>query len=266
MKTKRFFAVLAMGFAIAACSQNAEPAAEPAADAEGTEVEVVKTSKDYLPSKATVDSVSYLVGVNFGSFIKNYNFGDLNYSQIIKGIKDFVAAKGDPRSEEFIAQLKMDPNKMNELFNSYLEARQNYTSCLNKEKGEKFLAENAKKPGMVVSESGLQYRIMDAGNDNKPSMQDTVFVKYCGKLIDGTVFDETDADAEPMPLTLNRVIRAWTEGLQYIGEGGKIELYVPAELGYGERGTQGIEPNSVLTFTVELAKVGKFVAPEMPAE
>jgi FKBP-type peptidyl-prolyl cis-trans isomerase len=93
----------------------------------------------------------------------------------------------------------------------------------------------------------------------KPGPKDTVWVKYKGTLIDGTVFDETPEDAEPARLMLNRVIPAWTEGLQLIGEGGKIQLTVPSKLGYGERGTQGIEPNSTLLFDVELTKVGKFV-------
>jgi FKBP-type peptidyl-prolyl cis-trans isomerase FkpA/FKBP-type peptidyl-prolyl cis-trans isomerase FklB len=88
-----------------------------------------------------------------------------------------------------------------------------------------------------------------------------VWVHYKGTLLDGTVFDEVAADAEPIRLTLNRVVPGWTEGLQLIGEGGKIDLYIPAELGYGEQGNQAIGPNSVLTFNVELTKVGKYVEP-----
>ena len=122
-----------------------------------------------------------------------------------------------------------------------------------------WLEENAKKEGMVTSASGLQYRIADPGNDIKPTFKDTVWVHYKGTLIDGTVFDECAPDQDPIHFTLDRVIRGWSEGMTYIGEGGKIELYVPAELGYGEQGTRGIEPNSVLIFNVELTKVGKFV-------
>ena len=80
-------------------------------------------------------------------------------------------------------------------------------------------------------------------------------------LLDGTVFDEVAADAEPIRLTLNRVIPGWTEGMQLIGEGGKAVLYIPAELGYGEQGNQAIAPNSALIFDVEMTKVGKYVEP-----
>ena len=91
----------------------------------------------------------------------------------------------------------------------------------------------------------------------KPAAQDTVWVKYCGKLLDGTVFDETAEDAEPVRMQLNRVIKGWTEGLQLVGEGGEIELYIPSNLAYGEQGNQAIEPNSTLIFNVKVDKVGK---------
>lgn len=259
MKTNKFFAALLMGLATVACSPKASEAAAEEGEAAN---EVVKelTAKDYVPSKSVTDSVSYLVGVNFGSFIKGYNFGDLNYSQVIKGIKDFLAAKGNQRDPEFGEQFKVNPEKMNDMFNSYLEKRHDYVLLVNKEKEDKFLAANKKKEGVVETASGLQYRIMDAGNDVVAGPQDTVWVKYQGKLLDGTVFDETKEDADPVRMTLNRVVKGWTEGLQLVGEGGKIELYIPAALGYGERGTQGIEPNSTLIFNVEVTKVGKVAA------
>ena len=259
MKTNKFYAALVMGLAVVACAQNAEPAAE----GEAAEAVKEKTMKDYLPSKALKDSVSYLVGVNFGSFIKGNNFGDLNYAQIKKGMEDFIKSEGTPRDENFGEQFKIDPQMINELFNKYLEDRYNYKLLENKEKEQNFLAANAKKEGVQTTESGLQYKIIEPGNDVKPGTRDTVWVKYCGKLIDGTVFDETPEDADPIHFTLNRVVKGWGEGLQLIGEGGKIQLFIPAELGYGEQGTQGIEPNSTLIFDVELTKVGPFVeAPE----
>ncbi|MCR4823838.1 MAG: FKBP-type peptidyl-prolyl cis-trans isomerase, partial [Bacteroidales bacterium] len=218
--------------------------------------------KEFQPSKAQVDSVSYLLGINFGSFLKGYDFGsDLNYAEIVKGMKDFVNAKGNVQDPEFVKQFKVDPNEMNNLFNSYLEKRRSGVAMANKAKADKFLADNAKKDGIVTTESGLQYKILEPGNDVKPGPQDTVWVRYKGSLIDGTVFDEVPADAEPIHLTLNRVVPGWTEGLQLIGEGGKIDLYLPAALGYGEEGNQAIGPNSALIFNVELTKVGKFVEP-----
>ena len=263
MKTYKFFAALVMGATMVACAPKTEENAEAAQETETAQSAAPKekTLADFTASKSQIDSVSYLMGINFGSFIKNYNFGDkLNYSQIVKGMKDFVAAKGNPRDAEFGEQFKINPECLNEVFNAYLEQRHNYTLLANKQKEEAFLAANAKEAGIQVTASGLQYRIVEPGSDVKPGPQDTVWVKYKGSLIDGTVFDETPADADPAQLVLNRVVSGWTEGLQLVGEGGRIELYIPSKLGYGERGNQGIEPNSTLIFDVEVNKVGKVAA------
>lgn len=256
--TNKWISALIMGLAVVACS----PKETEATTEDGAVAPKELTAKDYAPSKSQIDSVSYLIGINFGSFIKGYNFGDnLNYSQIVKGMKDFVAAKGNFRDPSFNEQFKINPELMNDLFNQFLEQRHNYTLCVNKEAGEKFLAANKKKNGVVETESGLQYRILATGNDNMPGAADTVWVNYKGTLLDGTVFDETPADSEPVRMVLNRVVRGWQEGLQLVGEGGEIELFIPAELGYGESGSQGaIEPNSTLIFNVKVSKVSKVVA------
>lgn len=263
MKTNKFFFMLALGAAIAACTPKP---AEPAVDGEDA-AQAVKTLKDYTPSKAEIDTVSYLIGVNFGSFIKGYDFGDVNYSKVVEGIKDFVKAKGDMRDPDFGAQFKVSPELINTVFNGYLEKRHNYKLLANKEAGEKYLAANAKKPGVQVTESGLQYKIIEAGDPDKmPSATDTVEVRYKGTLIDGTVFDQTAEGADPARFTLNSVVKGWTEGLQLIGEGGKIELYIPAELAYGENGRPGIEPNSTLLFDIDLVHVGSPAPAPVPAE
>ena len=263
MKTYKFFFMLALGAAIVACTPKP---AEPAVDGDDAAA-AAKTLKDYTPSKAEIDTVSYLIGVNFGSFLKNYDFGDINYSKMISGIKDFVAAKGDMRSPDFNKQFKIGPDQINRVFNNFLEKRHNYKLLANKEAGEKFLAANAKKPGVQVTESGLQYKIIEPGNEElKPSATDTVEVRYKGTLIDGTVFDETAEGADPARFTLNAVVKGWTEGLQLVGEGGKIQLFVPSDLAYGESGRPGIEPNSLLIFDVDLLHVGKPAPAEAPAE
>ena len=246
-----------------AVAEEGEQTAIEAAAAAAQQMPKALTANDFKSSKAEIDSVSYLLGINFGSFVKNYNFGeDINYSQIVKGIKDFQNAKGNMRDADFGEQFKINPEVMNDLFNKYLEKRHNLIMALNKEKEEKFLASNAKKAGVQVSESGLQYIIEEAGSDVKPGPKDTVWVHYSGKLIDGTVFDETAEGAEAISFTLNRVVSGWGEGLQLIGEGGKIKLFVPSKLGYGESGNQRIEPNSTLIFDVTLEKVGKVQAAE----
>jgi hypothetical protein len=123
---------------------------------------------------------------------------------------------------------------------------------------EAFLSANAKKAGVETTASGLQYKIEAPGAEYKVAPQDTVWVNYKGELLDGTVFDQNDS----MQFVANRVIKGWTEGLGLLGEGGKATLYIPASLGYGERGTRGIAPNSTLIFDVEVLKIGKFVPKE----
>lgn len=240
MKTKTLIAALFMGIAVVACAQ--KPGNGSGADF----------------SKGQVDSVSYLLGVNFGSFVKNYDFGDVNYAELKKGMEDFVNAKGNPSDPAFLEQFKISPELMNDVFNSYLEKRRNAALSENKEKEEAFLAANKAKAGVVETPSGLQYKIIAPGSAVKAGPTDAVKVYYKGTLLDGTVFDERDvADGDPIELTLDHVIPGWTEGLQLIGEGGEIELYIPAALAYGESGTQGIAPNSTLIFNVKLAEVVK---------
>ena len=212
-----------------------------------------------LPSQAEIDSVSYLLGINFGSFIKGNNFAEdlseLNMSELKKGMADFLAAEGNPYEMEFGKQFKIDLEKMGEILNNYLSKKQAYKAAFNLAKEREFLAANAKKANVDTTASGLQYTIIASGAEEKIAPEDTVWVNYKGTLIDGTVFDENDSTK----FIANRVIRGWTEGLGLLGEGGKATLYIPAELAYGERGNRNIEPNSTLIFEVEVLKVGKFV-------
>ncbi len=230
----------------------------------------VKGVEAQLPSKSETDSVSYLIGIQFGYFIKGNNFAknlnELNMSQIKKGLNDFIKAEGNPQDPAFKEQLKISPDKMNELFNDYLTKRNAYEAEVNLKKGEAFLEANKLKDGVVVTESGLQYTILEDGNDVKPGPKDTVWVQYTGTLIDGTQFDASNRDNDPVRMLMNRVVKGWTEGLQLIGEGGHIQLFIPADLAYGPRGNQGIAPNSTLIFDVELHKVGKFVEKPKPDE
>lgn len=266
MKKVLIFITVAAGVMFVACSQKpAEATVEGEENAPA--VQAPQTLKDVTPTKGQIDSVSYLVGIQFGSFIKGYNFGDLNMAQIKKGMNDFINAKGNQRDPEFTSQFRVNPEEMNNLFNAYLEKRQAYVGLQNKEKGEKYMAANKTKPGVEVTESGLQYKIIEAGNpDVKAGPTDTVKVRYKGTLLDGTVFDQTPEDGDPVSLTLNHVIKGWQEGLQIVGEGGKIQLVIPADLAYGERGNQGIEPNSTLLFDVDVVEVHKAAPVETPAE
>ena len=208
------------------------------------------------PTAAEVDSVSYLVGINFGYFIKSNNFGkDLNFSKIEKGMMDFINAEGNMQDPEFNEQLDINPELMNRIISNYVTKKNAAEGAINTAEGKKFLAKNKLKDGVVTTESGLQYKIIEQGSDKKAGPTDAVTVNYKGTLLDGTVFDETKGS--PIELTLNRVIKGWAEGLQLVGEGGKIELYIPSELGYGAQATGAIKANSTLIFEVEVVKVGK---------
>jgi FKBP-type peptidyl-prolyl cis-trans isomerase len=124
---------------------------------------------------------------------------------------------------------------------------------MSKEAGEKFLQENAKKPGVQSTASGLQYKVIVEGTGAKPSASDTVEVHYRGTTIDGKEFDSSYKRGQSISFPLNRVIAGWTEGLQLMSVGSKYELYIPYQLAYGERGAGGaIPPFAALIFEVEL--------------
>ena len=249
MKISKIFAIASAVVLMVAC---------------GAPVEGSKETKALLPNKAQTDSASYLIGVNFGSWLKGNNFGEINYNEMLKGIKDFVNAKGNMQDSTFFKQFKVDPNEMQEVLDGFIAKRRAYTAALNTEKGDNFIAKFLKEEGAQQTESGLAYKILDPGNDKKAvSDQDTVWVDYKGALIDGTVFDQNDN----MNFVVGRVIPGWVEGMKLIGEGGKIKLVIPGDLAYGEYGNRNIEPNSTLVFDVTLNKVGTYVAPvEEPAK
>jgi len=246
MKAIKFIAIAVLAAAMASC-QNAPKVDAPA------------------PSSAEIDSVSYLIGVNFGYFIKANNFAekiaDLNMSEIKKGMNDFINAPGQMGTPEFNEAFKINPDDMQQLFGAYIEKRNAYVAAVNKAEGDAFLEKLYNKNGIVKTESGLLYEIIEAGNDVKAGPADTVWCHYTGTLIDGTKFDGSDPEAEPVRFTLDRVIAGWTEGMQLVGEGGKIKLYIPSNLAYGERNMGNIKPNSALIFDVEITKVGKVAAP-----
>jgi len=250
MKISKIFAIASAAVLVVACGA---PAAEGS-----------KETRDLLPKKSELDSASYLVGVNFGSWIKGNNFGELNYNEIVKGIKDFMKAEGSQQDSNFVKQFKVNPEEMNAVLDGFIQKRRAYTSSLNNEKGQAYIEKFLQEEGTVQTESGLAYKIIEPGNAKKAtSDKDTVWVNYKGTLLDGTVFDQND----DINFTLGRVIKGWSEGMKLVGEGGKIKLVIPGDLAYGEYGTRGIEPNATLVFDVDLNKVGTFVEPiEEPAK
>ena len=198
-------------------------------------------------TKEFSDSVSYAVGASLGSMVMQAEFGELNMKELHKAIDDVIA--GD--------SLKINMAYANDIITKYLVKKQEAASIENTEKGLKFLEENKTKEGVITLESGLQYKILAEGNGVTPAAEDTVEVHYKGTLIDGTEFDSSHTRGESATLVLNQFIPGWVEGVQKVSEGGKIELYIPAELAYGSQKMGTIEPGSTLIFEVELIKVKK---------
>lgn len=200
-------------------------------------------------TKAEVDSVSYAVGVSFGGMLKASKMSDLNYTQIMKAMQDVVSGKEN---------LMVDEQKAGMIIQSYMMKVEEASAKLKEQEQAEFLAKNKTAEGVQQTESGLQYKIENPGNEVKPQPVDTVEVNYKGMLLDGTVFDSSYDRGESVKFPLNGVIKGWTEGLQLFGEGGKGTLWIPYDLGYGPRAIdQKLPGYSTLVFEVELIKVIK---------
>ena len=246
MKIKTIIATALASIAIAACAQNNN----------SPELKALE------PSKSQIDSVSYLMGVQFAASAQSWGFGkDFNYNELVKGFKDYFGAKGNPQSIEFADQFKISPEMINQVFTDYIQKIGEYDRAKGAIESEAFLAKNKLVDGVAVTESGLQYIIEEKGSGIVPKPEDTVEVRYKGELLNGSVFDQTPDD-ETVSFPLDAVIAGWTEGIQLIGEGGKIRLFIPPQLGYGEAGAGGVIPaNSTLIFDVELVKVTPYEEP-----
>lgn len=193
-----------------------------------------------------MDKFSYGLGMGIGQNLLSMGVNEMNVEDFVKGVKDVLTGS---KTEMTHAEAQ---KVVNEHFRKLAEA----AYAVNKEAGEKFLAENAKKEGVVTLPSGLQYQVLVEGNGKKPSATDRVQCHYEGTLIDGTVFDSSIKRGEPAVFGVNQVIRGWVEALQLMQEGAKWRLYIPYDMAYGEHGAgEMIPPYSALVFDVELIKV-----------
>lgn len=200
-----------------------------------------------------MDKVSYALGLGIGSQLKSMGADSLNIDDFAQAIKDTISG----------AELKVSHKESQQIVQEFFkeqEAKQRAQAAENgkvaREEGEKFLAENAKKDGVQVTESGLQYSVIKEGTGKSPKATDTVVCHYEGFLTNGTVFDSSIQRGEPATFPLNAVIAGWTEGLQLMKEGGKTRFFIPYNLAYGEAGAAGaIPPYAALIFDVELIEV-----------
>jgi FKBP-type peptidyl-prolyl cis-trans isomerase FklB len=198
------------------------------------------------------DSISYIIGADIAKNLKKQDI-DLNPAMLSKGFEDQYSGKKLLLTDEQCQGVMAS-------FQQQMMAKQSEATAKvaekNKKEGDLFLAENKKKDSVVTLPSGLQYKIIVAGTGKMPVASDTVTTHYRGTLIDGTEFDNSYKRGEPATFPVKGVIAGWTEALQLMKVGSKWELFIPANLAYGERGAgQTIAPNSTLVFEVELLSI-----------
>lgn len=200
-----------------------------------------------------MDKLSYALGLGIGRQLAQMGAEQLSIDDFAQAIKDVVAG-GQLKLDEAEAQVIVQ-----EFFQKQEEKQRAAAAEMGKkakEEGEKYLAENAKKEGVVTLPSGLQYLVVKEGNGKRPKATDKVKCHYEGMLVDGTLFDSSVQRGEPATFPLNQVIAGWTEGLQLMTEGSKYRFFIPYTLGYGERGAgASIPPFAALVFDVELIEV-----------
>ena len=200
-----------------------------------------------------IDSVSYLVGMNIGSSITK-DFSEANVTMLMKGIQDAMTKQ---------APMCSDPG--NVMLNSYFQQKQQATQAQEemnnmayKQVGEEFLAKNAKRKGVTVTASGLQYEVLTEGKGERPTATSKVKVHYHGTTPEGVVFDSSVDRGEPISFGLDQVIKGWTEGVQLMKVGAKYRFYIPQELAYGPSSpSPTIKAYMPLVFEVELIEIEK---------
>ena len=190
-----------------------------------------------------MDKISYAIGLSMGQNLMGSGVTSLNYADLAAGIKDILEKK----------QPQISYQEAQQVLGKFFSELEEKIAGEAKAAGEAFLAENAKREGVKVTESGLQYEVLEATIGQKPKATDKVRVHYEETLIDGTIFDSSYKRGESITFGLNQVIKGWTEGLQLMSIGSKYKLYLPYQLAYGERGAgANIPPYAALIFTVEL--------------
>ncbi|EKY03617.1 putative peptidyl-prolyl cis-trans isomerase, FKBP-type [Hoylesella saccharolytica F0055] len=200
-----------------------------------------------------MDKISYALGLGIGRQLLQMGANELSIDDFSQAIKDVIGG----------AELKVNDTEAQQIVQDFFQKQEEKQRAAAAEKGktakvdgEKYLAENAQKEGVVTLPSGLQYKVLREGNGKKPKATDQVKCHYEGMLVDGTMFDSSVQRGEPATFPLNGVIAGWTEGLQLMQEGAKYRFFIPYQLGYGERGAgSSIPPFATLVFDVELIEV-----------
>ena len=201
--------------------------------------------------KTEKDKLSYSLGRQLGETVKA-NRIDVNPDVFSRAVKDALTGAKPAMSEaEMRSTLEVFSRTMQERQIAALKAM----AAKNKKDSEAFLAANKKKKGVVTLPNGVQYKVIKEGKGKKPTLDDTVVVNYTGSLINGKEFDSSAAHGKPATFALNGTIKGFQQVLQMMPEGSKWEIYIPPELGYGERGAGPIPPNSALIFDIDLVSI-----------
>ena len=239
----------------------AKPAQTPAAK---TGAATTKTQAP-LTLKTPKDKASYAIGMNIGKNLKRDSV-EIDPAVLSRALRDVLAGNKLLLTDE---EAKAALTALQTEVRAKEEAKVKAAAVENKKTGDAFLAANKTKEGVVTLPSGLQYKIVKAGTGPKPTAEDTVLCHYRGTLVDNTEFDSSYKRGEPLKIPVGGVIKGWTEAIQLMPVGSKWQLYIPADLAYGERGAPGspIGPNSALIFDVELISIEPKAAPkEQPKE
>ncbi len=249
-------AVLALG--LLACGVRAQqapakpPAAPPTKAPAAAAAPAAQAPAPAPTFKTQKEKVSYAIGMEMGKGVKSQGI-EVDPSIVQQGLKDALSDAKPQMSEE---ELRQVISALQQEIRQKQMQIQEAAAAENKTKGDAFLAENAKKQGMVVLPDGLQYKILTAGQGKKPAETDTVLCNYKGTFVDGTEFDSSTRAGKPVPFELKNVIPGFKEILQLMPVGSKWQVFVPSNLAYGERGAGGvIGPNAALIFEIELVSI-----------
>jgi FKBP-type peptidyl-prolyl cis-trans isomerase len=210
--------------------------------------------------KTKEDKLGYSIGLNLSGGLQDLTDEvKMNKKMIIKGFEDGLL-KNEPlitpkEFKEVMTELQAEMKAKQAKLQEKRMKMQGELGKKNLAEGKAFLAKNGKKKGVKTTKSGLQYKVIKAGKGASPKATDTVETHYRGTLIDGTEFDSSYKRGEPVSFPLNRVIPGWTEALQLMKVGGKSQIYVPSDLGYGPQGPPKIGPNATLIFDIELLSI-----------
>lgn len=229
----------------------AKPAASQATKPATSSTATKKPVSAPLVLQTDKDKASYAFGLNMGKGMRHDSV-DLDPSIFYRGMKDGLAGAKplltDDEVRTVITAFQTELRKQQ-------QERMQALGETNKKAADAFFAENRNKDGVVTLPSGLQYKILHAGDGPKPTAADTVVFNYKGSLLDNTEFDSSAKHGQPLTIAVNQVMRGWTEALQLMPVGSKWQLFVPPDLAYGASGRPGIPPNSALVFEVELLSI-----------